>query len=297
MRRFDCVKERDMRILRGKRALVTGAANGIGRALAEALAREGVDLYLLDIDEDGLARTAAACRSVGVEVFTAHCDLTNRVRIQEVCETVRTQWGGLDLLVNNAGVCYQGPTHQMSLTQWERMVQINLTTPVQMVLEWLPTFMSQRSGHVLNVASIAGLIGASKLAGYTASKFGLVGFSESLRIECARHGVVVTTLCPGFVRTGMLHNRMKPDGSREPRQPPTWMCLTPEKVAAKAVSAIRRDRGTVVTPLFARLAWTMHRIAPGFWPGLHRVNRWMRNIYRSVKPKPPVPADGGRKAA
>src|SRR5258708_24805695 len=119
-----------MKIMRGKKARVTGAASGIGRAIALALAREGADLFLLDIDEAGLAVTARDAQSAGVAVVARCCDLAMPAAITAAVDALLAAWGGLNILVNNAGVAYYGPTEAMSAAQWDRMLAVNLPPPV-----------------------------------------------------------------------------------------------------------------------------------------------------------------------
>jgi 3-oxoacyl-[acyl-carrier protein] reductase len=125
-----------MKVLRGKKALVTGAASGIGRAIALALAREGVDLYLVDIDDLKIDPVAREARAHGVEVRTVHCDLARPEEITALVENVLRGWGRLNILVNNAGVAHRGPTHEMSSDEWNRLLAVNLMAPIQLVRQF-----------------------------------------------------------------------------------------------------------------------------------------------------------------
>src|SRR4051794_27445061 len=131
-----------MKVIRGKRALVTGAASGIGRAIALALAREGADLYLLDIDEKGLANVAVEARGLGVRVVTVTCDLVQPEAAQRAADELLKSWGGLEILVNNAGISYHGDTDTMPDVQWERVLAVNLHSPLQMTRRLLPALLS-----------------------------------------------------------------------------------------------------------------------------------------------------------
>jgi short-subunit dehydrogenase len=193
-----------MKVIRGKSALVTGAASGIGRAIALELAREGARLYLLDIDEAGLAAVANEVRSLGVEVETRRCDLAQPAQISAVVHHLLATWGGIDILVNNAGLTYYGRTLNMTALNWDRLLAVNLHAPIQLTRELMPSMLKTRDAHVLNVASILGLVGLARVAAYSTTKFGLVGFSESLRYEFGRAGLGVTALCPGLVDTNLF---------------------------------------------------------------------------------------------
>jgi 3-oxoacyl-[acyl-carrier protein] reductase len=251
-----------MQVIRGKKALVTGAASGIGRALALALAREGADLYLVDRDEVKLAAAAGEAQSFGVKVKTSVCDLTQPSAITAAVRSVLSDWGALNILVNNAGVAYYGGTHDMTAEQWEAIIGVNLLAPIQLVRELMPTLLAQDEAHVVNVCSIFGLEPLRKGAAYQTSKFGLVGLSAALRAEYGRD-IGVTALCPGFVRTPLLETFATGDPGQRRHVIPPWLCASPEQVAAAAVRAIRRNKGLVVITPAARLLWWMARLSPG----------------------------------
>lgn len=267
-----------MRVLRETKALVTGAANGIGRAIALRLAREGVDLYLLDIDEQGLAEVVKQAKQAGVAAIGRRCDVSSERQISQANAALLDRWGELDILVNNAGVCFYGPTLEMTGDQWQRLLAINLLAPVQFVRELTPTLLSRPESHILNVASMYGLVATNRCSAYHLSKFGLVGFSEALRAEYARSGLGVTALCPGFVTTELFQSMPNAASGRTQRTPPRWACTTPERVADKAVRAIQRNaRVALVTPL-AHAAYYTRRIAPGLVDLLYHIGRRRRPV-------------------
>jgi short-subunit dehydrogenase len=251
-----------MREIRGKRALVTGAASGIGRAIALRLAAEGADLYLVDIDETGLAATVAECRKAGVEAIGKRCDVAEAREISSTIRAILTRWGGVDILVNNAGITYYGRVENMSAEHWDRLMRVNLLSHIQFTRELLPSLLARHEAHVLNVCSALGLIGMPKVTAYCASKFGLVGFTESLRNELGRQGLGVTALCPGFVTTNLFTNAPLEKSASEHKLPPRIICTTPERVANAAVKAIYRNRRLVVMEPFARLLYATKRFAP-----------------------------------
>jgi len=251
-----------MQIIRGKKALVTGAASGIGRALALALAGEGADLYLIDIDGTKLAETAHAAQRFGVSVTTSICDLRRPAEITATVRSVLSGWGAPNILVNNAGAAYYGATHDMTAEQWEAIIGLNLLAPIQLVRELLPTLLAQDEAHVVNVCSIFGLVPLRKGAAYQTSKFGLVGLSAALRAEYGRD-IGVTALCPGFVRTPLLDTFATGTPGQKRHAIPTWLCASPEQVAAAAIRAIRRNTGLVVITPAARLLWWIARLSPG----------------------------------
>ena len=273
-----------MQVLRGKRALVTGAASGIGRAIALALGREGADLYLLDIDEENLALTARAADRLGVSVATVVCDLAQPARIRAAVGALIAGWGRLNILVNSAGIAYYGPTHQMTTQQWNRLLSVNLLAPIQLVHELLPLLAAEEEAHILNVSSIFGLVPMRKGAAYQTSKFGLVGFSAALRAEYSRRNFGVTALCPGFVRTPMLETYAMGRGEDKRHAIPRWASLDADMVAARAIVAIRRNQGLVVMHPLARGLWRLARLSPSLVDWVTREG-WRRRKPLQIPPR------------
>lgn len=251
-----------MKHLQGKRALVTGAASGIGRSIALELARRGTHLLLADRDQAGMARTAMEVRGLGVSVDLFHYDAEESRQVVALAEFAKSLAGGVDILVNNAGVTYRGSTDRMTAEHWERMLQINLHAPILLTHELLPHLLAKREVHLLNVCSVLGLVGMPKVCAYNTAKFGLVGFTESLRSEYGVQGVGVTALCPGLVRTNLFTSSMS-NGHEKQKTPPRWTTTTSEKVARAAVRAIRRNRARVVMEPLARVMFTFKRFLPG----------------------------------
>ncbi len=265
-----------MRTIRHKNALVTGAASGIGRAITLRLAHEGVHLYLLDVDEPGLASVVSSAKSEGVNALGNYCDVSQPTNITRSVADALARWGKIDILVNNAGITYYGDTDKMSAIDADRLLAINLHAPIQFTRELLPTLLAQPEAHVLNVASFFGLVGTRKLALYTASKFGLVGFSESLRAEYGRRGLGVTALCPGFVDTNLFDTAPLGTDRQENKRPPQWMLTTPERIAARAVKSIHRNRAVDIAQPYAQLAHYGKRFLPGLLDWANHLSRKRR---------------------
>jgi short-subunit dehydrogenase len=251
-----------MRAIRGKKALVSGAASGIGRAIALRLAREGAHLFLVDIDEPGMLETANEARREGIEIITRRCDMSQPLDVSSAVAEVLGLWNGVEILVNNAGITYYGKTERMAAEHWEKLLRINLLSHVQITRELLPSLLERPEAHVLNVCSVLGLVGMPKVTAYCTAKFGMVGFSESLRNEFGRQGLGVTALCPGFVRTNLFTNAPLEEQVAEHKLPPNIICTTPQRVADAAVKAIYRNRRLVVMQPFARLMYATKRFAP-----------------------------------
>jgi short-subunit dehydrogenase len=251
-----------MRVIRGRRAVITGAASGIGRAVAHALAAEGADLFLIDRDAEGLTaavREAAAC---GVEARFAVCDLEVAEEITRTIRHVLALWDSVHILVNSAGIARFGAFHLATEPEWRQIMAINLMAPMQIVHGLLDALLIADEAHILNVCSIMGLVSHRKLPIYQASKFGLVGFTLALRNDYHRENFGVTALCPGLVRTALLDQLTDPEHHKPPSAFPALLMTTVDKVAVAAISAIRHNKGLVVLPPIAKAWWLGARFSP-----------------------------------
>ena len=251
-----------MRDLRGKKTFLTGAASGIGRALATQLAREGAHLFLVDVDTEGLAEVAAAARQFGVEVITHDCDLQDPMRTDSAIRHAIEGWDRIELLVNNAGVAFYGPTETMTAQQWDWLLQINLLAPIRITRQLLPVLLEQPDAHIVNMCSISGLVAGGRFAAYHVSKFGLVGYTQALRAEYGRRGLGVTAICPGPSVTNLYKTAISGRPDRKVPVPPRWVCTTPEKIAAKTIKAIRRNRRMVLVTPLAHTLFNANRFCP-----------------------------------
>lgn len=261
-----------MKHLRHRKALVTGAASGIGLAIAEALAAEGVNLWLVDINADALHRAADALGAHGVEVITDGCDLADAAQVDALVERIAQRWASLHILVNNAAVGYYGSTWAMTAAQWEHMLAVNLHAPIQLIRLLLPMLSAQDEAQIVNISSILGLTTYRKTAAYQTTKYALVGLSEALRIEYAGTNLGVSVICPGFVRdTGFYDAMTKPDPMLAHRRPPAWLCCVPQKIAKRTVNAIRRNRGLTVVTQCPPIMWWVRRLSPWFADKLYQV--------------------------
>ncbi len=262
-----------MRQIREKVALVTGAASGIGRAIALRLAREGADLFLVDVDAEMLAVTVSETESLGVRAVGYVCDLAERDEVRRIKDVVLQTFGRVDILVNNAGVCYYGSTIRMSQLQWDRLMAVNLEAPMQITRDLLPTLLSRPDAHVVNVASVCGFVAVRQYVAYTVSKFGLLGFTEALRAEFGRQGLGVTCVCPGLVSTDLLSSAELAREDKPVPIPPAWSCATAERVADKTIRGINRDKRLVLVTPLAYVLYYLNRFAPYVFDVM---NRWGR---------------------
>jgi NAD(P)-dependent dehydrogenase (short-subunit alcohol dehydrogenase family) len=184
--------------LQGKRALVTGASRGIGEAVARELAAAGADVVLV-------ARTVAEMLAEELGGVALACDVSDPSQIQSLAR----QAGAIDILVNNAGSASSAPLRKLELQEWQRLIDVNATSTFLCTQTFLPGMLQRGWGRVVNVASVAGLVGSSYLTAYTASKHAVLGFTRSLAAEVAAQGVTVNAVCPGFVDTPMTQETIE----------------------------------------------------------------------------------------
>ena len=197
----------------GKIAVVTGAASGIGRATAIALAREGADLALADVRDDRLEEARKEITALGRRSIAVHTDVSKLQDVRNLFDRCVSEMGRVDILMNNAGVHLVGPTEKISIADWQWIVGINLWGVVHGINVFLAHMLERGSGHIVNTASMAGLIGAEPSVPYVATKFAVVGMSECLAAYLRPKGIGVTVVCPSFVATNIAEQeRLVPFG-------------------------------------------------------------------------------------
>jgi all-trans-retinol dehydrogenase (NAD+) len=235
--------------------VLTGAANGIGRLLAERLAAEGARLALWDVDAAGLAAVEQACADAPGTVTTYRCDLTDRAQIYAAAEKVHADLGPVDVLINNAGVVSGKPLLEIEDEEILRTFDVNALALFWTTRAFLPAMIAQGHGHVVTIASAAGIVGTARLTDYSASKFAAVGFDESLRLEMKRLGLPIhtTVVCPFYIGTEMF---------RGARTRFSWLLpiLTPEYAVRRILTAIRKKRRRLIMPRFVYLTYPIRAL-------------------------------------
>jgi meso-butanediol dehydrogenase/(S,S)-butanediol dehydrogenase/diacetyl reductase len=192
-----------MSSLQGKIALVTGASRGIGQGIAVSLAKAGADVALADISIDVLEETRSLVEKEGVKVKTYKVDVTDFDTVRTVVQAVAADFGTLDIAVNNAGVLGIHKVIDMTPDQWDQVMNVNAKGVFVCSKAELEVMLPNKSGRIINVSSILGKTGMSDVSAYSASKFAVIGFTNSLAKEVAKEGITVNALCPGIVGTGM----------------------------------------------------------------------------------------------
>lgn len=278
----------------GKAVVVTGGSRGLGLTLARELADEGARLALIARDEEELARAAddLRTRQPFVDVHTIVADLRRRYDAERAIAQAQEHFGRIDVLVNNAGIIQVGPLDHMKLSDYEDAMSTHFWGPLYMTLAALPLMRRQGEGRIVNISSIGGRVSVPHLVPYSASKFALVGLSDGLRAELGRKNIIVTTVCPGLMRTGSPVNALF-KGQR--RQEYAWFAISDSlplasidarRAARQIIEACRRGDAELVITVQAKLAILARTVAPELFADMMAfVNRLLPG---------PAPVDGDR---
>jgi all-trans-retinol dehydrogenase (NAD+) len=278
-------KGKRMRNLQDKTVLITGAGHGLGRELALTFSAAGAVVLVTDLAADGVEATLALVREAGGRAAGYTLDVTDEAMILNLRDRVRHEHGPLDVLINNAGVAYGGEFLSVPLQQHHDTYRVNLLGQVAMAHAFLADLVARPEAHLVNVASASGLIALPYATTYASSKWGVIGFSESIREELRLLGhrhVAVTAVCPSYIDTGMAAGVRVPHLSR---------MLQPADVARLVLRAVRKRRELVLTPWLVKLTPFSRGVLPPSW--FRRTCDWL-GITRSMStwhghqpPRPP----------
>ncbi|MET3877421.1 3-ketoacyl-ACP reductase [Chitinophaga sp. OAE865] len=228
-----------MESLKGKKALITGGGKGIGRALAMALAQEGVDIALLGRSAGSLEAVAKEIGSTGVKVAYATADVSDMQAVNEAVTLLTKELGEPDILINNAGIAAFGGFMELEPAQWEQIIRVNLLGVYYVTRAVLPGMIARKTGDIINISSTAGQRGAPLTSAYSASKFGLLGLTESLMLEVRKHNIRVSALTPSTIATDMARDLNLTDGNPD-------KVLQPEDLAEFVVAQLKLNRRVLV---------------------------------------------------
>jgi len=268
--------------------LITGAASGIGRETARAFAERGASLELSDLNYTGLLETQALCEAAGASaVHVQQVDVSDAAAVEAHARSVHARVAALDVLINNAGIGAAGRFLETSLETWRRTLDINLMGVVHGCRAFIPAMVARgQGGRVVNVASVAGLVGMPDMPVYCASKHAVVGFSESLRGDLARHEIKVSCICPGVVDTNIVHSTryegkdFTPEVQQGIQKFYAGRKYTPRKVADAIVDAVDRGAGLVPVTPESWFMWLTQRAAPGLITRLGRGDKVFAHLQR-----------------
>jgi NAD(P)-dependent dehydrogenase (short-subunit alcohol dehydrogenase family) len=261
-----------LRIFGGAVAIVTGGASGIGRALAEALAARGASVTLVDIQGDLAQDVANQIVARGGQASAKQLNVANPEAVQHLVNDTIDRCGRIDYMFNNAGIRILGPAEQHTIDDWNQILDVNLRGVINGVHAAYPIMRKQGFGHIVNVASCAGLLPFPWLVGYVTSKHAVVGLSLSLRIEAELANVRVSVVCPGAVRTPLLFGQTRAGAARLQipdnelrRQIEALRPMDAAPFAKRVLRLIARNRAIIVVPAGPSIYWWLYRLAPGFF--------------------------------
>lgn len=256
---------------KGKVAIVTGGASGIGRALCEALSRRGVRVIIADIDTEGAQQVALAITTAGGQAHTAFVDVAKNEDVRRLVDYTASEYRRLDYMFNNAGVnVTRGEMRDLTVEHWHTVIDVNLLGVLYGTIAAYSVMVQQGFGHIINTASLAGLLGFPTSIPYGVSKTALVGLSIPLRMEAAELGVKVSVVCPGEIRTSKPNQRYK-------------FGLVDAKEAAEIIlRGVAKNQPIIVFPLYARVLWRLNRLFPKIlFPLGRKIVRDFRRKHRS----------------
>ena len=263
-----------MKSFSGRVAAITGAASGIGRALAVQLAEQGCHLALSDVDEAGLAETVSMCEGHGVKVTSQRVDVASRDEVLAWAEQVVGEHGRVNVIVNNAGVAVSADVTRMSFEDFDWLLGINLHGVVNGTMAFLPHLERSGEGHVVNLSSVFGLVPVPTQSAYNTAKYGVRGFTDALRMELdiARSCVSATTVHPGGVKTNIVRNArfdaasIAMAGDEDPSVGFERIArTTPEQAAAQIIAAVRRNKRRVLVGPDAKVFDLLGRLPAAVW--------------------------------
>ncbi len=259
-----------------KTAVVTGAASGLGRDICIALAHKGFRILVADVNPREAAVTLTMVKQAGGAGEICHCDVTKAEEVQKMADHVFSTWSRLDLLVNNAGVAAAGVVGDMPIEDWHWLVNINLWGMIYGCHAFIPKMKQARRGHIINVASAAGIVSMPEMACYNVSKAAVISLSETLKGELSPFDIGVSVVCPTFFNTNLL---------RDMRFCDEFQCtftnaafdnarMTSEDIAALTIKAYEKNRLYVVPQTSAKMQWIFKRLSPArYYEGFAILNR------------------------
>ncbi|HUT52771.1 MAG TPA: SDR family NAD(P)-dependent oxidoreductase [bacterium] len=246
-----------------KRALVTGAGSGLGRALCLGLARRGYTVAVTDINVPAAEETAGLVGEAGGKASVARVDVTRAEELESAAERFFSEWGGVDLLINNAGVAAAGRMEEVTLEDWHWIMGINFWSVVHGSRAFIPRMRAQGGGHIINVASLAGIASLQYMSPYNATKAAVISLSETLKGELHPDNIGVTVVCPSFFKTNLISNYRGPADLKDAAQTLLDIGkLSADQIAEKTLRAMEKNRLYLVPHRIGVALWLMKRLSP-----------------------------------
>jgi short-subunit dehydrogenase len=256
----------------GKVAFITGAGSGIGRAIANSLAKRGCHLALVDINQNNLEQTADELKKFNVNVSTLVLDVTDTEAVKTLPQEVINHHGAIDLVVNNAGIAAGGTFLMLSEVDFDRVIDINFNAVVKITRAFLPYLLKREEARIVNISSLFGLISPAEQTAYSASKFAVRGFSNALRHELDGTPVGVSVVHPGGIATNIAESALKPEGATleevnmKMADAKRLLRMPPAKAGETIVKAIEKNKARIIVGVDAKALTLIERLMPnGYW--------------------------------
>lgn len=283
-----------IRIFDKATAIVTGGASGIGRALAEALAKQGCEVILVDLQIELAEKVASGIRSAGGKAEAVEIDVTDFPAVEQLVQETVRRTGRIDYLFNNAGIVIGGGVNLYSIEDWNQILDVNLRGVVNGIQAVYRVMMTQGFGHIVNTASMAGLMPGPGNVAYTTTKHAVVGLSKSLRIEAEPMGVRVSVICPGAVRTPILigggrYGKMLIDIPSE-KMERLWervKPMPPNVFAQKVLKSVVKNKAIIIVPTWWKIFWWINRLSPslGMWLSRRQLQQMQKELGLEIERK------------
>lgn len=270
-----------MEAFKDKVVIVTGGASGVGRQLSKTLAGGGAVVVVADINLEGANKTVSEIKAARGNATAVELDVTKEPDFKKLVEKTVKEHKRLDMIFNNAGIIVVGDMRDVTIKHFRHIVDVNLWGAINGTMSAYPVMVTQGFGHIINTASVAGLVPYPTATPYSTTKHAIVGLSTSLRAEGKGLGVRVTVVCPGNIKSNIFQDGTVLNvGWKDARDMLPVMMLSPEKAARKILSGVRRNKAIITFPLDAYLLWMVNRIMPGL---LNPLLRKMVNTFRELR--------------
>lgn len=257
-----------MKRLKGTRAVITGAGSGLGRALSLELAQRGWRIVVSDVKEERAQETLRLVTQAGGSGKALYCDVTDMSQVAAMAENVFCNWGGVDLLINNAGVSMAGFVGRSPLENWRWIIDHDMWSVIYSCHYFIPRMKEMEAGHIVNIASNAGIASLPEMAPYNVAKAGVISLSETLRSELAPFNIGVTIACPTFFTSNLLET-FRYDTEEEYRIAEKlltwWFSMDPQKVAQRIIKAVQKNKLYVLPQIDAKFIWFSKRFFPSVY--------------------------------
>lgn len=247
-----------------KRVIITGAGSGLGRALAMEFAKLKWKIAIAEINKERAQETAQMVEHADGTPLLIHCDVTKPEDLDRALATLKKEWSGVDILINNAGVASAGWFEKIPLEKWDWIIGLNTKSIIHGCRTFIPYFTEQKHGYIVNVASNAGIASMPEMASYNATKAAAISLTETIKIELSRHNIGVSVVCPTFFKTNLMDQFTSPD-ERQRQLADTFFGyaqVTAQRVARHTLKSIEKNRFYVITQKDGRNMWRMKRLTP-----------------------------------